>query len=241
MKYLIEHKNKSGIYKITNSINLKIYVGSAINLYKRFIGHKNQFVTNKHNDRFQNFVNKYGIDTLSFCLIEYCDKDMLIEREQYWIDYYESWMSKKGFNICKIAGSTLGLKMPKSHRETSKKRMQGNKYRQGKKWSEKEKMEIGERSREMWKNNPEKKKEMAKKVGDLKRGVPIWNGNKPHPMKGKVHPNRKVILVFENENLIDECYGTAEVCNKYGLDRGNVSRVCNGKLKTTKGYVLRYK
>ena len=38
--------------------------------------------------------------------------------------------------------------------------------------------------------NPEKKKEMAKKVGDLKRRVPIWNGNKPHPMKGKVHPNR---------------------------------------------------
>ena len=33
---------------------------------------------------------------------------------------------------------------------------------------------------------PEKKKEMAKKVGDLKRRVPIWNGNKPHPMKGKV-------------------------------------------------------
>ena len=60
-------------------------------------------------------------------------------------------------------------------------------------------------------------------------------------MKGKVHPNRKFILVFKNEILIDECYGTADVCNKYGLDRGNVSRVCNGKLKTTKGYVLRYK
>lgn len=44
---------------------------------------------------------------------------------------------------------------------------------------------------------------MAKKVGDLKRGVPIWNGDKTHLMKGKVHPNRKVILVFENGTTVE--------------------------------------
>jgi len=235
-------RNTSGIYIIKNTINDKVYIGSAVCLKQRFIGHKNQFKKQAHSVRFQNFVNKYGFNTLIFEVIEYVnDKGKLIEREQYWIDYYESWKSKKGFNICKIAGSTLGLKMPMSHIDSCINRMKGNTYRQGRKWSEKEKIEIGERSREMWKNNPEKKKEMAKKVGDLKRGLPIWNGNKPHPMKGKVHPNRKYILVFKNEILIDECYGTADVCNKYGLDRGNVSRVCNGKLKTTKGYVLRYK
>ena len=235
-------RNISGIYIIKNTINDKVYIGSAVCIKQRFIGHKNQFKKQEHNDRFQNFVNKYGFNTLIFEIIEYVDNvEKLIEREQYWIDYYESWKSKKGFNICKTAGSTLGLKMPKSHINSCINRMQGNKYRQGKEWSKKEKEEIGNRIKEMWKNNPKKKKEMGKKVGDLKRGVPIWNGSKPHPMKGKVHPNRKVILVFKNENLIDECYGTAEVCNKYGLDRGNVSRVCNGKLKTTKGYVLRYK
>ena len=61
-------------------------------------------------------------------------------------------MSLKGFNICKIAGSTLGLKMPMSHIDSCINRMKGNTYRQGRKWSEKEKIEIGERSREMWKN-----------------------------------------------------------------------------------------
>ena len=235
-------RNISGIYIIKNTINDKVYIGSAVCIKQRFIGHKNQFKKQVHNIRFQNFVNKYGFNTLIFEVIEYVnDKEKLIEREQYWIDYYESWKSKKGFNICKTAGSTFGLKMPKSHIDSCINRMKGNKYRQGNKWSKKEKEEIGNRTKEMWKNNPKKKKEMAKKVGDLKRGVPIWNGNKPHPMKGKVHPNRKFILVFKNENLIDECYGTAEVCNKYGLDRGAVSRVCNGKSKTTKGYILRYK
>ena len=235
-------RNISGIYIIKNTINDKVYIGTAVCIKQRFIGHKNQFKKQVHNDRFQNFVNKYGFNTLIFEVIEYVnDKEKLIEREQYWIDYYESWKSKKGFNICKIAGSTFGVKMPKSHIEASKKRMMGNEYGKGKKWSEKEKIEIGERSREMWENNPKKKKEMGKKVGDLKRGVPIWNGNKPHPMKGKVHPNRKVILVFKDNTLIDECYGTKEVCEKYKLDRGAVSRVCNGKLKTTKGYTLKYK
>ena len=169
-------RNTSGIYIIKNTINDKVYIGSAVCLKQRFIGHKNQFKKQAHSVRFQNFVNKYGFNTLIFEVIEYVnDKGKLIEREQYWIDYYESWKSKKGFNICKIAGSTLGLKMPMSHIDSCINRMKGNTYRQGRKWSEKEKIEIGERSREMWKNNPEKKKEMAKKVGDLKRGLPIWN------------------------------------------------------------------
>ena len=235
-------RNVSGIYIIKNTINDKVYIGSAVCIKQRFIGHKNQFKKQRHNDRFQNFVNKYGLDTLVFEIIEYVnDIDRLIKREQYWIDYYQSYKSKKGFNICKTAGSTLGLKMPKSHKESCINRMQGNKYREGKKWSEKEKEEIGKRTKDMWENNPIKKKEMGKKVGDLKRGVSIWSENNPHPMKGKIHPNRKTILVFKETVLIDECYGTKEVCDKYGLDRGAVSRVCNGKLQTTKGYILKYK
>ena len=151
-------RNTSGIYIIKNTINDKVYIGSAVCLKQRFIGHKNQFKKQAHSVRFQNFVNKYGFNTLIFEVIEYVnDKGKLIEREQYWIDYYESWKSKKGFNICKIAGSTLGLKMPMSHIDSCINRMKGNTYRQGGKWSEKEKIEIGERSREMWKNNPEKK------------------------------------------------------------------------------------
>jgi group I intron endonuclease len=45
------------------------------------------------------------MDDLIFSIIEYCPKDKLIEREQYWIDTL-----KPEFNICKIAGFTLGVK-----------------------------------------------------------------------------------------------------------------------------------
>ena len=234
-------KKISGIYIIKNNINDKVYIGSAVNCHRRFIQHKSDFNKQCHNQRFQNFVNKYGIDTLIFEIIEIVEnKEHLIDREQYGIDYYKSYNPKKGYNICKTAGSTLGCKMPISHKKSCKNRMFDNKYRLGKKWSDKEKKEIGQRSKMMWMNNPEKKKEMGKKISDLKKGVSIWDENRPHPMKGKIHPNRKHILVYKEGVLIDKCFGTKEVCNKYKLDRAAVVRVCNGKSKTTKGYVLKY-
>ena len=77
-------RNTSGIYIIKNTINDKVYIGSAVCLKQRFIEHKNQFKKQVHNVRFQNFVNKYGFNTLIFEVIEYVnDKEKLIEREQY--------------------------------------------------------------------------------------------------------------------------------------------------------------
>lgn len=242
MKYLIDEKNKSGIYIITNSINNKVYIGSAVNLHTRFIGHKHQFNKNKHNERFQNFVNKYGSDVLSFCLIEYCDKERLIEREQYWIDYYQSYKSKLGYNISKNAGSTLGCKMPESHKNACKERMKGTKLRLGKKWSKEEKIKIGERSKSFWADNPHKREKMGKKISEIKKGVPQWI-DKPHPALGKPSPRRKkVALIDKNNNILNVFSSTVEAAQKLNLDYAAISRVCNNKYKNnqTKGYRFRW-
>lgn len=97
---------KSGIYKIQSKSG-KIYIGSAIDINKRWNLHKNSMVKNKHhNIHIQRSFNKHGIDYFSFSVLEYCEKEKLIEREQYYID-----MMKPEFNICKTAGSTLGIKL----------------------------------------------------------------------------------------------------------------------------------
>lgn len=180
--------NISGIYSITNSINNKIYIGSAVCIKQRFIEHKSDLKRQKHNKRLQNFVNKYGIGVLKFNTVELVlDVNDLIGREQFWIDHYESWRSKKGFNICKVAGSTLGLKMPDSHKDACRKRMLGNKHSVGRKWTEEEKKKIGERSSEFWENNPQIKEKMAKTLSEQRKGKPQWV-NIPHPMLGKEHP-----------------------------------------------------
>ena len=49
----------------------------------------------------QNFYNKYGNESLSFSIIETCNREQLLIKEQYYIDLYNS--VNRGFNICKTA------------------------------------------------------------------------------------------------------------------------------------------
>ena len=102
----------SGIYSIRNTVNNKIYIGSAINFKTRFSRHKSQLKLNKHfNKHLQTTYNKYGKENFIFEIIEYCEKDKLIEREQNWIDFFNP-----EYNKLKIAGNSIGYK----HNEETK-------------------------------------------------------------------------------------------------------------------------
>ena len=78
------------IYKISNNINSKVYIGSTKDLNKRWNDHKSSLIKNKHyNKHLQRFVNKYGIDTLTFSIIEKVDdNNNLLIREQIYIDMF---------------------------------------------------------------------------------------------------------------------------------------------------------
>lgn len=105
MKFLIpdEHKNASGVYIIRNSVNGKVYIGSAKNFKRRFASHKTGLVTGKHHSvKLQNHIRKYGIECLCFDILEICDLNNLFTKEQYYIDYYESYKNNKGFNTVAI-------------------------------------------------------------------------------------------------------------------------------------------
>jgi len=96
--------NVSGIYVISNLIDDRVYVGSAVSLAHRKGTHYFQLKNNKHcNSHLQNFVNKYGLEKLRFNIVELCDKEDLIKREQFWFTKFEY-----KFNIALFAGSTLG-------------------------------------------------------------------------------------------------------------------------------------
>lgn len=99
---------KSGIYKILNKHNGKFYIGSAFDLDKRWTEHKYHLNRLTHkNSYLQNAWNKYGSVSFEFIIIEICDKENLIIREQYWIDNL-----KPEYNLAKIAGSRAGVSMP---------------------------------------------------------------------------------------------------------------------------------
>lgn len=94
-----------GIYSITNCKNGKLYIGSSNNIYRRWREHKNMLHNNKHHsEHLQRAWNKYGEETFLFEIIEECDENILLEREQYYIDLYSSADNFYGYNESGFAG-----------------------------------------------------------------------------------------------------------------------------------------
>src|SRR6266581_8275853 len=99
-----------GIYKITCTVNNKIYIGSAVNLRRRRKEHFSDLRCNKHvNPYMQHAWNKYGEDAFVFEVWELVLPMSLTAREQYWLNKLKPF-GKKGFNIDREAGSPLGRK-----------------------------------------------------------------------------------------------------------------------------------
>ena len=78
--------NKCGIYCIKNIINDKCYIGSSIHIYYRLRRHKSDLLKNAHaNPILQNAYNKYGANSFVVSIIEECNEDIVLQREQYYI------------------------------------------------------------------------------------------------------------------------------------------------------------
>lgn len=89
----------TGIYKITNILNNKVYIGQAMDIQNRIREHKELLNRNCHpNNHLQHSWNLYGDEKFIFSAIEKCDKEILTEREQFWIDFYGGINSDNTYN-----------------------------------------------------------------------------------------------------------------------------------------------
>lgn len=93
-----------GIYKITNLINGKIYIGQSINIQQRWKAHRTRPFY-KEGEQYQiplyRAIRKYGLQNFSFEVIEECFENQLNEKEQYYIEYYDTTNQDKGYNLTK--------------------------------------------------------------------------------------------------------------------------------------------
>ena len=89
------------IYKITNQINKKIYIGQTSRTVKlRWQEHINSSrysYRNDYNNKLHRAMRKYGLNNFIIEEIEKCSIDKLHEREKFWIAYYHS--TEVGYNI----------------------------------------------------------------------------------------------------------------------------------------------
>jgi len=104
-----------GVYKIVNLVNGKIYIGSSIDIKGRWKEHIRDLKNNKHHSTYlQRSWNKYGEDNFKFCIVEECNNDQTLDKEQYYLDKYKSYDKRNGYNIAK---NSLAPMMGRKHSE----------------------------------------------------------------------------------------------------------------------------
>lgn len=250
----------SGIYKITNIVNGNFYIGQSVDIESRWKSHLYELKKNIHgNEHIQRAWNKYGSNNFTFEIIEECENDVLNNRELYWMNEL-----KPQYNIAG-GGDSIYTMLESTKKKISESQSGYNNYWYGKKLSIEHKKKLSEikkgkpngllgRKRPEWvrkklsesqkgrivsqetreklrKANTGRKHsdEFKKKVSESHKG------EKSH-LYGKPSPKRKKVICLDDGKIFDCIMDAAKY---YGAFRNNVSSVCNGKLKTTKG--LRFK
>lgn len=111
----------TGIYKIINKINGKIYVGQSVDIVERWKQHGYKAFNEKekgYKSAIHAAFRKYGIENFELMILEECSVNELDEKERYWIQELNT-LTPNGYNIlpggqkyritktCTICGTAL--------------------------------------------------------------------------------------------------------------------------------------
>lgn len=208
---------QAGIYSITNVKNNKRYIGSSKNIEERWRVHRHRLNKNKHHS--DHLQKSYNIDSLSFKyevleLVE--DLSQLTAREQYWVNYYQSYKSDYGYNACR----TVSPLDPERARERWAK--PGERERQ----SARMKQVCNSKS---WKENTREARERLKSDKDrLAEYAKVRLLTSPH---------RKKVQRIETDEIFESI---AEASKKLGVSVVKIRDSANGKRKSNSGMSFRW-
>jgi len=228
----MDKKINSGVYKISNFQNGKVYIGSSINIKQRYYEHTSDLKRNVHHSiHLQRAWNKYGEDCFEFEIVELViDNDKLLEREQYWMDYYNCYHRDYGYNLHKVAGSPLGYK----HSEETKKLL--SIIGKGVKKSEETKQKMSESRKGM----KTKLKGHKQTLEHLENRFKNMRG-RPLKEESKINMRTPIIQLSRDGEFIREWTGASEASRILEIDISGITKCCRGRQKTHKGYKWIYK
>lgn len=222
------------IYKTTNLINGKFYIGKDSKENPDYLG--SGLLLKKA-------INKYGIKNFKKEVIEFCDsKQQLDEREIYWIDKLDAKNNKIGYNIA-TGGSGGDTISNNPKRDLISKHI--SQSLSGRKFTEKHKDNIRKKAKEsfilgkrknLFKNKNNKginngmyghkhTKETKSKMSKLKKGIPLSENHKKSlslVRQGKQNPNSKYEYVFKNKNQEITNISINGFCKQFGFKFSNV-------------------
>jgi group I intron endonuclease len=231
--------NKSGIYKIQNIINNKVYVGSAINLRKRKNNHLSDLRYNRHSSsHLQNAFNKYGEKTFKFVVLESVKNIIeLEEREIFWIKKLKSHINSNGYNARIFVTDNRNLK----HSEETKKKISENRKGKGK-----HKQHITEETKKLKSklcksqnlkqyHTPETEKKRLKKLRESIYNKPISSEHKKAISRKNKGSNNGMAKLKESDvlkiknMLLTKKYTMEIIANKFNVCRRTIGAIKSGE------------
>jgi len=235
------HEN-SGIYKITNMSNGKMYIGSSKNLTKRKREHFWSLRKGNHiNSYLQNAWNKYGELFFEFKIIENVkNEEELLKKEQVYMDSFKSCNRFIGYNINEYASGgglkgenhpNYGKSMSEEQKEKIRNTLMGHevssetKYKMSKGRTGKC---CGEKNYLFGKKRTEKQRnEHSKKM----KGRYIGSSNPS---------SRTIVQMSLDGNFIKKYETMKDACAEVNVFSSNICKCCKGEYKKTGGYKWMY-
>lgn len=219
-----------GIYKITNKINGKCYIGQSVNLKNRIAMHRSMLKhNNEDNPLLVKASKKYGYNNFEISIIKYCNENELDYYEKYYIEHYKSYKRKKGYNI-ELGGN--------KHKHLGKEQI--------------EKMKMAKKGKLTGEENPfygrthtlEAKKKISEKNKNNKYCVGRFMSKETREKIGnanKWHLTKDIICYDLNNNFIKKYPSVAEAMRQLKVkSSSNIAHCARGNRETAYGYKWKY-
>lgn len=217
------------VYKITNNINGKVYIGQTVQYSTRRISNHKYYLRlgTHYSSHLQRAWNKYGEDNFTFENIDTASSiEELNEKEQYWIAFYKSVDPEFGYNLDHGGGNG---RMTEENKEKLRQRMLGNQYTKGRKLNE---TQLAALKAGIIKFNKNRKHsdETRKKIGDHFRG-------EKSIFFGKPGVNSKAVICIDTNT---KYYSILNAAKELGHCPKSIRAVCEGKQSSVRGRRFKY-
>lgn len=241
------------IYKVTNKVNEKCYIGqTSQSLTRRKNSHRSESKNTRYKSIFHAALKKYKEESFDWEILCECDDlKELNDKEIYYIEYYDTY--NNGYNLTLGGGGSTGFK----HSEETKNKLsflhKGKKsYWYGKHHSNETKIKISKAisGKNHYNYGRTFSEETCRRISESKKGFKYSLESRIKMSEAHIGKNlgikhsgakKYVITTPDNEDFV--IHGLIDFCRKYKnikLNYKNLSQCATGEKNHHKGYKCRY-